>query len=84
MDVNPVLYFSIGYDCAVLSAGAVHGAMAGYTGFTVGMVNGHSVMIPIGLIEKKSPRVLRKHGRTWERVLGITKQPNTVTADVEE
>ena len=31
----------------VLASGAVHGAMAGYTGFTVGMVNGHSVMIPM-------------------------------------
>ena len=39
------------YMCSVLSRGAVHGAMAGYTGFTVGMVNGHSVMIPIPLIE---------------------------------
>eukprot|EP00968_Pinguiococcus_pyrenoidosus_P021497 scaffold2808_cov255-Pinguiococcus_pyrenoidosus.AAC.14 len=31
------------YECFVLAQGAVHGAMAGFTGFTVGMVNSHTV-----------------------------------------
>ena len=64
------------YECFVLSQGAVHGAMAGYTGFTVGLVNSHTVMIPIPLLCDKSPRKLNPNGRTWERVLSITGQPN--------
>ncbi|CAD7929591.1 unnamed protein product [Amoebophrya sp. A25] len=63
------------YDCMVLSSGAVHGTMAGLTGFTVGMVNNHSCTIPIPLIERLSPRTLNPKGRTWERVLAITHQP---------
>ncbi|CAD7957681.1 unnamed protein product [Amoebophrya sp. A120] len=63
------------YDCMVLSSGAVHGAMAGITGFSVGMVNNHSCLIPIPLLEKLSPRTLNAKGRTWERVLAITQQP---------
>lgn len=31
----------------VLGQGAVHGAFAGYTGFTVGLVNTHYVYLPI-------------------------------------
>lgn len=69
------------YDCTVLANGAVHGAMAGLTGFTVGMVNSHSCLIPIPLVERNSPRTLNNKGRTWERVLAITKQPNTVGID---
>ena len=34
----------------VLGQGAVHGAFAGYTGFTVGLVNTHYVYLPIPVI----------------------------------
>jgi 6-phosphofructokinase 1 len=64
------------YECFVLSQGAVHGAMAGYTGFTVGLVNSHTVMIPIPHLCDNSPRKLNAAGRTWERVLSTTGQPN--------
>ena len=36
--------------CKVLGQGAVHGAFAGYTGFTVGLVNTHYVYLPIPVI----------------------------------
>ena len=36
--------------CKVLGQGAVHGAFAGFTGFTVGLVNTHYVYLPIGTI----------------------------------
>lgn len=36
--------------CKVLGQGAVHGAFAGYTGFTVGLVNTHYVYLPIPTI----------------------------------
>jgi 6-phosphofructokinase len=32
--------------CTLLAQNAVHGAMAGYTGFTVGVVNGRHTYIP--------------------------------------
>lgn len=36
--------------CAHLASSAVHGAMAGFTSFTVGHINGHAAMIPIEAI----------------------------------
>mmetsp|Transcript_43282 Transcript_43282/g.87524 ORF Transcript_43282/g.87524 Transcript_43282/m.87524 type:complete len:508 (+) Transcript_43282:29-1552(+) len=63
------------YYCHTLGAGAVHGAMAGFTGFSVGLVNNHTVMIPIPALVAKSPRTLRPEGRTWDRVVNITGQP---------
>ena len=45
----------------VLGQGAVHGAFAGFTGFTVGLVNTHYVYLPIPVIiqdtRKVDPRV---------------------------
>lgn len=35
--------------CTLLAHGAVHGAMAGFTGFTVGPVNGRHAYIPIAV-----------------------------------
>jgi 6-phosphofructokinase len=32
--------------CTLLAQNAVHGAIAGYTGFTVGVVNGRQAYIP--------------------------------------
>ncbi len=36
--------------CKVLGQGAVHGAFAGFTGCTVGLVNTHYVYLPIPVI----------------------------------
>jgi 6-phosphofructokinase 1 len=41
--------------CMILAQNAVHGAMAGYTGFTSGLVNNRTVLIPMELITKLSP-----------------------------
>lgn len=64
--------------CMQLAQNAVHGAMAGYTAFSAGVVNNRTVFIPITELVENSPRCLNMHGRTWERVLTITRQPNTV------
>jgi 6-phosphofructokinase 1 len=64
--------------CMQLAQNAVHGAMAGYTGFSVGLVSNRTVYIPIPTLVATSPRSMDPHGRTWERVLGLTGQPNTV------
>ena len=64
--------------CLQLGQNAVHGAMAGYTGFSVGLCNNRMVLLPIPELVAKSPRTMNPHGRTWERVLASTRQPNTV------
>ena len=63
------------YLCMLLAHASAHGAMAGYTGFTVGLVNNRTVMIPIPELARTSPRSMNATGRTWERVLSITNQP---------
>lgn len=64
--------------CMQLAQNAVHGAMAGFTGFTVGLCNNRIVFLPIPEIVATSPRSMNPRGRTWERVLALTRQPNTV------
>lgn len=43
--------------CKVLGQGAVHGAFAGYTDFTIGLVNTHYVFLPIPTIIQVSLHV---------------------------
>jgi 6-phosphofructokinase 1 len=53
-------------------------AVAGYTGFSVGLVNNRLCYLPIPLLVATSPRSLNPYGQTWERILTMTGQPNTV------
>lgn len=62
--------------CMLLAQNAVHGAMAGYTAFSTGLVNNRVVYIPIPRLVATSPRVMDPVGRTWERVLSMTRQPS--------
>lgn len=64
--------------CMLLAQNAVHGAMAGYTAFSVGLVNNRVVYIPIPRLVATSPRVMDPVGRTWERVLAATGQPKQI------
>lgn len=64
--------------CMQLAQNAVHGSMAGFTGFSVGLCNNKMVLLPIPYLVSTSPRMMNSHGRTWERVLSKTRQPNTV------
>mmetsp|Transcript_137 Transcript_137/g.212 ORF Transcript_137/g.212 Transcript_137/m.212 type:complete len:509 (+) Transcript_137:121-1647(+) len=61
--------------CLLLAQNAVHGAMAGLTGFCVGLVNNRTVYIPMSAIVKNSPRKVNPRGRTFERVITTTGQP---------
>ena len=65
------------YLCLLLAQNAVHGAMAGFTGFSTGIVNNRVVYIPIPTIVANSPRRLRKRGRTLERLCSVTQQPDS-------
>ncbi len=51
--------------CKVLGQGAVHGAFAGYTDITVGLVNTHYVYLPIPTITQAPRKVghTALHGR---------------------
>ena len=60
--------------CIGLAQGAVHGAFAGFTGFTVGMINNHCCYLPISLVVC-APKVVDVHGKQWQRVLSTTRQP---------
>jgi 6-phosphofructokinase 1 len=65
-------------DCMQLAQNAVHGAMAGFTGFSVGLCHNRMVLIPIPELVATSPCAMDPYGRTWERVISLTRQPNTV------
>ena len=69
--------------CMQLGQNAVHGAMAGYTGFSVGLCNNRMVFLPIPELVSTSPRSMNPRGRTWERILALTRQPNTVPPEKE-
>ncbi|KAM7509618.1 hypothetical protein LguiA_020071 [Lonicera macranthoides] len=61
--------------CTLLAQSAVHGAMAGYTGFTVGSVNGRNAYIPFyRIIERQNKVVITD--RMWARLLSSTNQPS--------
>uniref|UniRef100_A0A7C9CEQ9 6-phosphofructokinase n=1 Tax=Opuntia streptacantha TaxID=393608 RepID=A0A7C9CEQ9_OPUST len=61
--------------CTLLAHSAIHGAMAGYTGFTVGPVNGRHAYIPLlRVIERQNKVVITD--RMWARLLSSTNQPS--------
>jgi 6-phosphofructokinase 1 len=67
--------------CQQLAMDAVHAAMAGFTGFSVGLVNKQNVLIPIPQLVASSPRPLNPRGSTWERILAMTGQPSPLLED---
>ena len=60
--------------CIQLGQNAVHDCMVGFTGFSVVMCNNKTVMIPIFQLVATSPRHVNPRGRTWERIVAITRQ----------
>lgn len=68
---------SNGYDniyCTLLAQSAVHGTMAGFTGFTVGPVNSRHAYIPINRVTE-AQNVVKITDRMWARLLASTNQP---------
>ncbi len=68
--------------CAHLASSAVHGAMAGFTGFTVGHINQYVTMIPVSCLGKKSNRI-EKDNKAWQRLLAYTGQPSFLNEEEE-
>lgn len=66
--------------CTHLAQCAVHGAMAGYTGFSTGLVNNQMAYIPIPQLASSSPRSMDPSGANWEKIIAMTGQPNHAPA----
>ncbi|XAR70826.1 6-phosphofructokinase [Bertholletia excelsa] len=64
--------------CTLLAQSAVHGAMAGYTGFTSGLVNSRHTYIPFNRITERQNKVVITD-RMWARLLSSTNQPSFVS-----
>ncbi|KAJ6822978.1 putative ATP-dependent 6-phosphofructokinase 6 [Iris pallida] len=70
--------------CTLLAQSVVHGAMAGYTGFTSGLVNGRQTYIPFYRVTEKRNHVVITD-RMWARLLSSTNQPSFLSSkDIEE
>lgn len=70
--------------CTLLAHSAIHGAMAGYTGFTVGLVNGRHTYIPFYRVTETRNHVIITD-RMWARLLSSTNQPSFLSSkDIEE
>ncbi|KAG0494485.1 hypothetical protein HPP92_005479, partial [Vanilla planifolia] len=66
-----------GILCTVLGQNAVHGAFAGYSGITVGVVNTHYAYFPIPEVISH-PRLVDTNSRMWHRCLTSTGQPDFI------
>ncbi|XP_020882381.1 ATP-dependent 6-phosphofructokinase 4, chloroplastic isoform X1 [Arabidopsis lyrata subsp. lyrata] len=66
--------------CTLLAQSAVHGAMAGYSGFTVGPVNSRHAYIPISRVTEMTNTV-KLTDRMWARLLASTNQPSFLTGE---
>jgi 6-phosphofructokinase 1 len=68
--------------CAQFAQNAVHGVMAGFTGFTSAVVNLRSCYIPFEEITKEK-RFIKSNDRKWQRLLASTGQPSFINAEEE-
>lgn len=69
--------------CSALAYDAVNGAMAGFSGFCVGMVNKKTAYIPLEMLTKGNKRVKPK-SNTWQRLLAATGQPSFINNEEEQ
>ncbi|KAK1290581.1 6-phosphofructokinase 3 [Acorus calamus] len=69
--------------CTLLAHSAIHGAMAGYTGFTTGPVNGRHAYIPFHRITETQNKVVITD-RMWARLLSSTNQPSFLNSHIIE
>lgn len=61
--------------CGLLAQSAVHAAMAGFSGFSVGLINTHFVLLPIEEICRRGRTKVDVNSRMWHRVIATTQQP---------
>jgi 6-phosphofructokinase 1 len=68
--------------CSVLAQNAVHAAMAGYTGITVGKIDENYVVLPIQAITELPSKIVDVQGKLFSRMLVCTGQPPLGQDDV--
>ncbi|KAF8407119.1 hypothetical protein HHK36_006244 [Tetracentron sinense] len=66
--------------CTLLAQSTVHGAMAGYTGFIAGPVNGRHAYIPFHRVTETQNMVVITD-RMWARLLSSTNQPSFLSSN---
>jgi 6-phosphofructokinase 1 len=70
--------------CSILAQNAVHGAMAGFTNFTCGIVRSVSAYIPIKNIVESKEAIIQQGDRSWLRLMTSTGQSNLLNPDLSE
>ncbi|KAI5069006.1 hypothetical protein GOP47_0015307 [Adiantum capillus-veneris] len=69
--------------CTLLSHSALHGAMAGYTGFVAGPINGRFCYIPLDLVAN-SKHLVDVDNLTWAWVKSVNNQPDFIRKEQSE
>lgn len=70
--------------CSLLAQSAVHGAMHGFSGFCVGLINTHFVLIPMEEICRRGRTKVDVRSRMWHRVIATTLQPSLSNMSLNE
>ncbi|CAE7573144.1 PFK5, partial [Symbiodinium necroappetens] len=70
--------------CSSLSHNAVHAAMAGYTGITVGQISSRQVLLPIACVTKNPQKRVDLKGQRFQELVSSTLQPNLAPEGAEE
>lgn len=65
------------FYCTLLAHSAIHGAMAGYTGFVCGPVNGNYAYIPMKEVAE-AKNVVNTNDHKWAWVRSVNNQPDFV------
>ncbi|XP_009779364.1 ATP-dependent 6-phosphofructokinase 2 [Nicotiana sylvestris] len=63
--------------CTLLAHSAIHGVMAGYTGFVCGPINGNYAYIPVDEVAKAKNKVDTKDHK-WSWVRSVSNQPDFI------
>ena len=71
-------------NCSKLAQNAVHGAMAGYTGFSVGIVRNAVAYIPITTMIDAGINSIDMYERTWQRLMAQNRQTMMVNEEFKE
>lgn len=67
--------------CSRLGYVSVHGIMAGYTDFSVGLVRDEPVMIPIDILVEAGSKKMKRKDYEWQRLISSTGQWNFLSQD---
>ena len=70
--------------CARLAQNGVHGAMAGYTAFSVGVVRNVVAFIPVQTLIDAGVNNINLYDRTWQRLMSQCRQKSMVNVENEE